>query len=142
MQFKIQIENIVIEEFNAEDSILFLDETLNIPIKIKTKKATKGLPSMALENKLVDLVAKRAELRTEIVNEEIELGNAPVELRANVVKALQARAAAERVKGIIAGCTHDKYVKRLKAITENYLMSDTYRVPENWIFENYKFLFE
>ena len=46
------------------------------------------------------------------------------------------------LKGIIAGCTRDNYVKRLKAITENYLMSDTYRVPENWIFENYKFLFE
>ena len=46
------------------------------------------------------------------------------------------------LKGIIAGCTYDNYVKRLKAITENYLMSDTYRVPENWIFENYKFLFE
>ena len=46
------------------------------------------------------------------------------------------------LKGIIAGCTRDNNVKRLKAITENYLMSDTYRVPENWIFENYKFLFE
>jgi len=38
--------------------------------------------------------------------------------------------------------SEDDYNMRLSAVEENYSKVEQFRVPEDWIFENYKFLFE
>ena len=43
---------------------------------------------------------------------------------------------------VLANMSEEDYNMRLSAVEENFNKVDLYRVPENWIFENYKFLFE
>ena len=43
---------------------------------------------------------------------------------------------------VLSNMSEDDYNMRLPAIEENYNKVEQFRVPEDWIFENYKFLFE
>jgi hypothetical protein len=43
---------------------------------------------------------------------------------------------------VLSNMSEDDYNMRLSAVEENYSKVEQFRVPEDWIFENYKFLFE
>jgi hypothetical protein len=45
------------------------------------------------------------------------------------------------LQDIIPTLTPEEYNKRLPAIEENFNLVEKYRIPEDWIYQNYPFLF-
>lgn len=88
------------------DKLLTSAERKDVDVKLQSE----------LENKILDLLDKRSELRAQEITEETELENVPVELKSNVVAALQAKVAQEKIKGIEAGIKKGKQLARAEML--------------------------